>query len=986
MNLHAAISLLALISYGGLLILVLRHGLRGNRPSQIFSVYLLTMLLVQVCYLMLSLADGAGQARLWYTLIMPFTSGQFIIYLFFTRTMLGLTHSKRLGWFSILVWLFTVVVATRSGQRAIFTSFHQDKATGLFVPELDPLVSVVAVPMLLFLVMATINLVREYRRIKFSLQRARIQYLILGLLVVLVGMVANLSSALRPYPVDVVANVINATLIAYAILRYRLLDINVVIRKGLLYSIPTAILGAGYFLIIYLATKMFHDLAGLQIFFLSLVVAIVAALAAQPLRDRVQRGIDRAFYREKYDSSVMVQRLVRTSTSMLDFGKLTQMILADVTETMRIRWAAFFLEQDRSGDLQLMAQRGLDTDTDLSLTKEHPVVRWLSDHKGTLTAKDVDGLRQYARPGEIEELEKAGVERFVPLRARGELIGILAVGPKLSQLGYSQDDELTLTTLANQTAVAIDNARLYEAVQQELAERKRVQEALRTSEEEYRQVVENANEAIVVAQDGTLKFFNPKAVEIAGFSPEELSSMSFADLIHPDDREMAVGRHVKMVRGEQLPGVYTFRMVDKQGDVKWLEVNAVVMDWEGRPATLNFLSDVTERIQAEEALKQYSERLEEMVEERTAELYDQYARVDAILSSTADGIVVTDVAGEIVQVNPVVQGWLTQVLSPEEASLLKAAVRRVASQAESQPVELLELTGLDLELSGALISTSREETAQPLHSQPLVVVAIHDVSHLKALDRMKTRFITNISHELRTPITTVKLYAHLMQRYPEKWKEYLLSLVQEADHLAGLIEEVLQISQIDAGRLEMESRSISLNELAETSFVDHRALAQERGLTLTYHPTAVDPIAVGDPKWLLEALDKLVENGLRFTGEGGEVTIVTGVEEKDGRLWATVTILDTGMGIPEEELPYIFDRFFRGEGPRTMQLTGTGLGLSLVREIVALHGGEVTVTSPSAKLRAGPGVTPGADEKHAGSIFTVWLPLANAETVRMLPQ
>jgi PAS domain S-box-containing protein len=986
MNLHAAISLLALISYGGLLILVLRHGLRGNRPSQIFSVYLLTMLFVQMCYLMLSLADNAEQARLWYTLIMPLTSGQFIIYLFFTRTMLGLTHSKRLVWFSALIWLLTVGLTTGPSQRAVYSRFHQDNATGLFVPELGPLVSVLAIPILLFLSLAIVDLVRQYRSIRFSLQRARIQYLILGILVVLGGMTANFLPTLRPYPVDVVANVVNAILIAYAILRYQLLDINVVIRKGLLYSIPTAILGAGYFLIIYLATKMFHGLVGPQIFLLSLVVAIVAALAAQPLRDRVQHGIDRAFYREKYDSSVMVQRLSRTATSMLDFGRLTQMILADVTKTMHIQWAAFFLEQDGSGDLRLVAQRGLDVDADLSLTREHPVAHWLSGHEGVLTAKDVDGPQEHARPGEIEELEKAGAERFVPLKARGELIGILAVGPKLSQLGYSQDDELTLTMLANQTAVAIDNARLYEAVQQELAERKRAQEALRKSEEEHRQVVENANEAIIVAQDGTLKFFNPKAVEIAGFSPEELSSMPFVDLVHPDDREMVVERHIKRIRGEQAPGVYTFRMVDKQGDVKWLEVNAVVMDWEGRPATLNFLSDVTERIQAEEALKQYSERLEEMVEERTAELEDQYARVDAILSNTADGIVVTDAAGEIIQVNPVAQGWFAQALSSDEASLLRAAVRRVASQAESQPVELLELTGLDLELSGALISTSEGETAQLFHNQPLVVVAIHDVSHLKALDRMKTRFITNISHELRTPITTVKLYAHLMQRYPEKRKEYLLSLVQEADHLAGLIEEVLQISQIDAGRLEMESRSISLNELAEKSFVDHRALAQERGLTLAYHPAAEDPVALGDPKWLLEALDRLVENGLRFTGEGGEVTIVTGVEEKGGHLWATVTILDTGIGIPEEELPYIFDRFFRGEGPRTMQLTGTGLGLSLVKEIVALHGGEVTVTSPSTRLSAGPGATPGADEKHVGSIFTVWLPLANAETVRMLPQ
>jgi hypothetical protein len=346
MNLHAAISLLALISYSWLLVLVLRHGLRGNRPGKVFSVYLFTMLLVQVCYLMLSLADSAEQARLWYTLIIPFTSAQVIIYLFFARTMVGLSHSKRLIWFSALMWLSTVGLTTVPGQRALYLRFHQDNATGLFVPELNPLISVFAIPILLFLSLAVINLARQYRSIRSSLQRARIQYLILGILVVLAGMTANFLPALRPYPIDVVANVLNAMLIATAILRYQLLDINVVIRKGLLYSIPTVILGVGYFLIIYLATKVFHGLAGPQIFFLSLIVAIVAAIAAQPVRDRAQHWIDRAFYRDKYDSSVMVQRLSHTATSMLDFGRLTRMILADVTKTIHVQWAAFFIEQD----------------------------------------------------------------------------------------------------------------------------------------------------------------------------------------------------------------------------------------------------------------------------------------------------------------------------------------------------------------------------------------------------------------------------------------------------------------------------------------------------------------------------------------------------------------------------------------------------------------------------------------------------------------
>ncbi len=364
-----------------------------------------------------------------------------------------------------------------------------------------------------------------------------------------------------------------------------------------------------------------------------------------------------------------------------------------------------------------------------------------------------------------------------------------------------------------------------------------------------------------------------------------------------------------------------------------------------------------ENAQLYRQLRDHAEQLEQRVQERTAQLQAQYAHLEAILRSASDGIVVADAGGEILQTNPVAQAWLTQTLSPEDAARLRATAQDLARRAEERPETVLELSGLDLELKAAPILQPGMEGAIA------AVVDIHDVSHLKALNRVKSRFVSNVSHELRTPVTTIKLYAALMQRQPQKWEEYLAPLAQEADRQARLVADILQISRIDTGRLEMKPWPTSLNQLTEKIVASHEMLAQERGLTLEHHPAEPEPVALADPKRMTQVLNNLVENAIRYTPEGGQVVVSTGQEEAEGRVWATVTVADTGMGIPEQELPHIFERFFRGEKVRLMQISGTGLGLAIVKEIVELHGGRVTVES----------------QVDVGAAFTIWLPLTDAQ-------
>jgi len=229
--------------------------------------------------------------------------------------------------------------------------------------------------------------------------------------------------------------------------------------------------------------------------------------------------------------------------------------------------------------------------------------------------------------------EAADVLYFVPVAMAGWLLGTRSgllfgfLSIPVNALLFSQFQEITLIylmplypmhlfaiivgSLTGQFKNLLDHAknqtRKLEQEEkghlEEIAERVRLEDELRKSEEKYRQLVENANEMIIVAQDGVLKFFNHKLVELSGYTKEELSFMPFSQLIHPEDQGIVVENHLKRLRNENLPEIYDFRTIDKHGNLKWVEINSVTIDWQGQPATLNFLSDISERKKAEEAYR-----------------------------------------------------------------------------------------------------------------------------------------------------------------------------------------------------------------------------------------------------------------------------------------------------------------------------------------------------------------------------------------------
>ncbi len=477
-----AACVVALLCYASLIALVFRRA-RHRPAARFFLFYLIGMTVWQAGYAVVAFTSDPEVAIVGYRVVAALAVSSGFFYALFVRELLDVRSAHwlvPLGYFVV----FASPIYTALNGSAVISSVYIEPGETLILPNLGLIPVFLGVACYAYLLYGLGHLFAGWHRSTSANERNRLTYLIIGVPLVIIGSAMNFSPDLRKYPIDTAANMMNAGLVAFAILRYRLLDIQLVLRRGLRYSVTTVIVGTVYFLLVSLAVQVLHLVAGYQVFLLSVVLAAVAAVLVQPLRDVMQAKVDKLFFRERYDAAQMLQRVSANSAALLDAKALTAMIVAEVCDTMHIERAAFFLKE-QDGGYGLAVARGLETASTSGpgrwrLRADHPLVTHLTAHPQVFAAQELDRL-PLARAFRLEERERweqLAAELLVPVATNGALVGLLAVGQKRSGVDYGSGDEVVLMTLANQTAVAVENARLYATVQQQLAEQRRTEEQL----------------------------------------------------------------------------------------------------------------------------------------------------------------------------------------------------------------------------------------------------------------------------------------------------------------------------------------------------------------------------------------------------------------------------------------------------------------------------------------------------------------------------
>ena len=579
-----------------------------------------------------------------------------------------------------------------------------------------------------------------------------------------------------------------------------------------------------------------------------------------------------------------------------------------------------------------------------------------------------------------------------PLHALHVGTEMIAQGNFAYKVGTEARDEIgqlsrafdRMTTSLSTSMTSIDK------LNEQIDERKRAEATMQASEEKFAKAFRGspAMISITTRKEGKFIEVNDSFTSITGYTREEVTGHNTNELglwskAEDRDRMLQILKEKGAVNGEE----FEFRM--KSGEIRTWLFSAEEISVNKEPCLIVMAIDITERKHMEQSMRESEEKFSKAF----------HGFTDAVsIASLKDGVF-RDVNDNFISLNGYAReeiiGRTAKELNiwanPEDRYRIKQLMKKDnrfeneefilrRKSGETRTVllsaDIINIGGEPCILTIGKDITERKQMEQQLQQHTEELEAAN--RKLQELDKMKDSFLSTVSHELRTPLTSIKSFAEILLTYDEDketQREFLTIIDQESDRLTKLINNFLDLSKIEAGRMQWENSEQSLVPIVQNAINITQALAKESNLTVEFNPPENLPVVSCDRDRLVQVVTNLLSNSIKFTPEGGKITVgikavaANGSGGDSGTI--VVSVADNGIGIATENYEVVFEKFKQVGDTLTDKPKGTGLGLPICKEIIEHYGGKIWVESELGK----------------GSIFSFSLPISSsAEVKRPMPE
>ena len=501
----------------------------------------------------------------------------------------------------------------------------------------------------------------------------------------------------------------------------------------------------------------------------------------------------------------------------------------------------------------------------------------------------------------------------------------------------------------------------------------RVYSPMETTDRRFREAMENAVQGFLVHQDFKPVFVNQAFAELFGYSDPAaiMAKESVLELYAPDERERLRAFRDARLQGKPAPTSYEYQGLRADGTLVWLENFVRIVDWGGKAAFFNSATDISDRKRTEALLRESERRFRDYAESATDWLWE----MDENLCWTYFSGRFEDATGhppsrfigksrrEFIEKGDAVYGPMTTREDWERHLRDLDAHRpfrnflhpRILPDGQVRYVSISgkpvwDEDGVFKGYRGTGANVTDQVTAELALRQREVELRLHRDQAQEA-NLAKSKFLANVGHELRTPLNAIIGFSGIMsqalldKQNPERYREYARNIHESAEQLLKLITDIMDITTLQAGERPHANECFPFAEIVEECFQVTRQLGQNRNIALVRDIPEGLPALFADRKGIQRILLNLLSNAIRFTADGGQVTVSVRLVDD----WFEIAVTDNGVGISPEDLPKLTDPFERGRRDPYRSEEGTGLGLTIVQSLVEMHGGTLKIESELGK-------------------------------------